>query len=83
MTTVYVTTHAITKGIEEAEGSFSGSAFRYAGLGTGNYSRFSFAPANHVFVNRGDAVVNAERMRDERVASLRRQIERLESLTFE
>ena len=79
---VFVTIRALTKGIEEREVKFDpvlgaprmveDSAF----ISTYYYG-------NEWHHNREDAVVRAEQMRLAKIASLRKQIAKLEALSFE
>lgn len=83
MVKAYLTSHVISKGIEEVEGDFYGGAFRYADLTGGRYSRFAFAPQNECFTTREDAIARAEEVRQNRLASLEAQIKRLKELRFD
>ena len=82
MVKAYITSHVISKGIEEVEGEFYRGSFRYADSFSGRYSRFAFAPKNEFFLNREEAVAHAEEIKRKRLASLHEQIARLERLHF-
>lgn len=83
MVKAYLTSHVISKGIEEVEGTFCGGSFRYADLNGGRYSRFAFAPRNECFSTREDAIARAEEIRQNRLVSLESQIKRLKDLRFD
>lgn len=83
MVKVYVTSHAISRGIEEFEGAINGGVFVYSERNGGGYSRFAVIKEGDFFLKREDALVRANELKPRRLESLVEQIRRLESLSFE
>lgn len=75
----YVTTSALTHGIEilEIRVDSDGCASRWA-----EYS-YEFYPKTQHFGTRSEAIADAIKRRDKKIKSLKAQISRLESLTFD
>lgn len=76
--TVWVTKYALTRGIYQAEATtYSGG--KYAQI-AGNWS--SFKLSTDAFKTEAEAKTNAEARRKKKIASLRKQIKKLQNLTF-
>lgn len=73
---VWITKYALTKGIREFEGELRGSAV----VGP-HFVEWFYPPDWHK--SREDAIAWAEKMRQKKIASLEKQIDRLKSLKFE
>lgn len=76
---VFVTKYALTRGIFEEEVREHGE---YVYGGVGSYQT-QYRLGETCFYSRGVAAEAAERMRDRKVVSLRKQIVRLEKLRFD
>ena len=75
----YVTKYALTAGIEEMNLRPSNVA---PGMLCPTNGFSNFYEGKDAFENRSDAVNNAEKQRLRKIASLRKQIEKLEKLRF-
>ena len=75
---VFITKFALTKGIIEANGEISENFPDMLGV-TGQYSHFN---KSEWFIDRADAVANAEQRRLKKIASLEKQITKLKKLKF-
>lgn len=78
----YVTKHALTEGIREvdnAETFASGTAIQYT-YGKGSFPCFAHGKDWHK--TREEAVAQARVMQERKLASLRKQISRIEKLRF-
>lgn len=84
MPTFYVTKHALTNGIKEMDAaSFSqGDKRVYGKLTPDDYIAQGFDIGAEAFTTRDEALVNAEQRRLRKIDSLKRQIAKLEKLTF-
>ncbi len=82
--TVYVTTHALTKGILEftARDCTEYSAHYYS-LEEAGLCNTLFAAEKDAFKNRSDAVKDANKRAMKKIAALRKQITKLEGMIFE
>lgn len=76
----YVTKYALTKGIEKCEASAIPSSDRY--LRAKGYSCTFLKKGKDVFETPEEAVAYAMSARDRKIASLRKQIAKLEKMTF-
>lgn len=78
--TYYLSKYALSGGIKELEGEvleFNGRQFV-------EYGRFnSYALGTEIHETRAEAVMAAEAMRVKKIASLRKQIAKLEAMKFE
>lgn len=75
----YITKYALTEGIQEKEGDISKSyptMFRGEGFGNTFHGK-------DWHLNREDALKQAEAMRLKKIASLKKQIQKLENLKFD
>lgn len=82
MAKVFITKYALTSGIKEVETEIHKSTFKdYP-----NYIRDSAYLFHYIgkdaFLNKSEALQKAENMRKKKIASLRKQIEKLEKLSF-
>ena len=81
--TIYVTDHALTKGIKERKVTY----FENGAWGDREGSHYVWYHTNREgtdwHFNKGGAIEKAEEMRVKKIAALKRQIERLERMTFE
>lgn len=75
---VWITKYALTGGIQEMEGGLSGERQYFFS----NDNSYCIAP-NHWHKTRAEAVTCAEQMRQKKIASLEKQIDRLKKLKFE
>jgi hypothetical protein len=82
MTLYYVTKYALSRGIQQydCEPPPFESAFVYA---KENHWQGQFKVGRDAFVDYADAVLEANRMRDNRVESLKKSIRRLEKMRFD
>lgn len=75
MAKVYVTKYAISRGIEEIERDYDYSYIKY------NFHTFLYI-GKDAFLDKSEAIKKAEEMKKRKIASLRKQIEKLEKMTF-
>ncbi len=75
----YVTRYALTDGIKEVDGSVSESGWLTC---TYDHRWPRSFPSIDFSEDRDDAVLRAEEMRDKKIKSLKKQIEKLEALSF-
>jgi hypothetical protein len=75
MTTIYLTRYALTSGVQRFDWVIDYSA------GRGRVGDFTCG--KDLFFSRAEAITRAEKMRTAKIASLKKQIARLEALTFE
>lgn len=81
MAKVFITKYALTEGIKEIETDIRRNEVRnYEYVSYGNYSFFYIG--EDAFTDKSEALKKAEEMRIRKIASLRRQIEKLEKLSF-
>lgn len=80
MTTVYVTRYALTQKVQSMEASGISGAVASILLPQG-YTNYVHKPHWHLV--RSEALARAEGMRTSKIASLKKQLARLEALTFE
>ncbi len=80
----FVTKHALTKGIFEVEGSNSPDYPRMLSvqLGPGGWIENYHGEGRDWHRTRESALLRAEEMRKAKIASLKKQIKKLESLSF-
>lgn len=79
--TVYLVKYALSEGIIQDTVNYVSPAGNYVGLSRRRYQAYKIGAA--VFANRDDAVKQALKMRDKKVAIIKKQIAKLEALTFE
>lgn len=81
MAKVFITKYALTEGIKEIETDIRRNEVRnYEYVSYGNYSFFYIG--EDAFTDKSEALKKAEEMRIRKIASLRKQIEKLEKLSF-
>lgn len=81
----WLTTYALSDGISEAEGelgSHSAEGYARIKLNSRSYPAL-FKIGTEAFSNKSDALINAMERRDKKIASLKKQISKLEKLKFE
>lgn len=82
MAKVFITRYALTSGIKEVETEIHKSNFK----DSPNYVRDSaysfYYIGKDAFLDKSEALNKAEGMRKKKIASLRKQIEKLEKLSF-
>ena len=82
MAKVFITKYALTSGIKEVETEIHKSTFKDCP----NYVRDSAYSFHYIgkdaFLNKSEALQKAENMRKKKIASLRKQIEKFEKLSF-
>lgn len=78
--TYYLTRYALTEGIKVVEGEPSDLDADYINIG-GYFG--SFKLGGEIFETLPEAVAGAERKRVKKIASLKKQIAKLEKMTFE
>jgi hypothetical protein len=81
MAKVFITKYALTGGIKEIEADIIRSRFEdgeYVRDGLCSY----FCIGENAFTDKSEALKKAEEMRIRKIASLRKQIEKLEKLSF-
>ena len=77
---VWITKYALTDGIIETEGkNISSESFR---ITEGNF-KDSWFSSKDCFTDKKSAIKRAEEMRQKRIKSLKKQIEKLEEMRFE
>lgn len=80
----YITKHALTKGVQEVECEHSR---KIAGMieveDELSINRTALYHSGEWWTNRAEALMYAERMRQKKLASLQRQIRKLEAMKFE
>lgn len=81
MAKVYITKYAISRGIEEIEREIY--EVRYYDY---SYIKYDFCTLLYIgkdaFLDKSEAIKKAEEMKKRKIASLRKQIEKLEKMTF-
>lgn len=81
MAKVFITKYALTKGIKEIEADIIRSRFENEEyVIDDSYSYFRIG--TNAFTDKSEALKKAEEMRIRKIASLRKQIEKLEKLSF-
>lgn len=81
MAKVFITKYALTEGIKEVETDVrKNEVGNYEYVLYGNYSFFRIG--SDAFTDKSEALKKAEEMRQNKIASLRKQIEKLEKLSF-
>lgn len=85
-TKVYVTKYALTKGIQEMVMNVVNSDFDdniYYARKRCRFELISFRIGIEAFLTKEEAIKKAEDMRDKKIKSLKKQIEKLDKLKFE
>ena len=82
MAKVFITKYALTSGIKEMELEIVKSNFSNSQDYVREGSWTFFYIGKDVFLDKSEAVKTAEKMRKKKIASLRKQIEKLEKLSF-
>lgn len=83
--TFWLTKYALSDGILEVEGEVgdgSSEGYAWAKLNANSYPSI-FKIGTAAFSNKSDAIINAIERRDKKIASLKKQIAKLEKLKFE
>ena len=82
MAKVFITKYALTEGIKEIETDIrKNEVGNYEYVLYGNH--YFFHIGSDAFTDKSEALKKAEEMRQKKVASLRKQIEKLEKLSLE
>lgn len=76
--TAWITKYALTKGIQEVEGKTDGDGY----LSYGKYD-YNHAFRKEWYRTREAAIKRAEEMRLKKIASLKKQLKKLEKMRFE
>jgi len=79
MSTYYLSKYALSDGIQALEGEANENGVKLAGM----VSWYRFTLGKEVHETREAAVKAAEAMRIKKIVALRKQIERLEAMSFE
>ncbi len=74
----WISKYALTQGIYPIAGTISSQGY----FRVRSNSYYSIIPPRHYHESREEAVVVAEKMREKRLLALKRQISRLEAITF-
>ena len=82
MSKVFITKYALTSGIKEMELEIIKSNFANSPDYVRDGSWTFFYIGKDVFLDKSEALNKAEGMRKKKIASLRKQIEKLEKLSF-
>lgn len=77
--TIYVTKYALTRGPFIATGKVAG---RYASFNDAGAPFAQSLSSQDFCLSKEDAITDCERRRDEKIASLKRQITKLENMEF-
>lgn len=77
---VFVSRHAITNGITEHDATISGNG--YASAQGNRWGFYSLKMGRDAHLTREEAVAKANDMRRKKIASLQKQIDKLEQMTF-
>lgn len=84
---VWITKYALTDGIIEAQqitgATYEGKEYAFFVDGNGQYNADFYIPYEELFWDKNSAIVKAEEMRQKKIASLKKQIEKLEEMRFE
>ena len=81
MADVFVTRYALTQGVFRVRGEVTESG-QYISAAFG-YGKLFLALGKEAFVDEADAVKNAEDRRRKKIVALKRQLKRLEEMSFE
>lgn len=79
--TYYLTKYALSDGIKVAEGAQLERDPAYIGVGRG-WDYATYALGTEAFETEAEAIANADARRVKKIASLKRQIAKLEKMTF-
>ena len=84
---VWITKYALTVGIIEMQqipgATYEGKEYAFFVDGNGQYNTGFYIPYEELFWDKNSAIVKAEEMRQKKIASLKKQIEKLERMRFE
>lgn len=80
MAKVFITKYALSSGIKEIEAEIIKSDYHNVEYVYYDYQSFSIG--SNAFLNKADALKKAEEMRKKKIASLKKQISKLEKMTF-
>lgn len=84
---VWITKYALTDGIIEAQqfpgAAYDGKEYAFFVDENGQYVTGFYIPYEELFWDKNSAIVKAEEMRQKKIASLKKQIEKLEEMRFE
>jgi len=84
---VWITKYALTDGIIEAQqipgATYDGKEYAFFVDENGQYVTGFYIPYRELFWDKNSAIKKAEEMRQKKIASLKKQIEKLEMMRFE
>ena len=84
---VWITKYALTDGIIEAQqisgSTYDGKEYAFFVGKNSQYIAHFYIPYEELFWDKNSAIVKAEEMRQKKIASLKKQIEKLEEMRFE
>ncbi|WP_281696564.1 hypothetical protein [Bacteroides clarus] len=84
---VWITKYALTDGIIEAQqipgSAYDGKEYAFFVGKNSQYITDFYIPYEELFWDKNSAIVKAEEMRQKKIASLKKQIEKLEEMRFE
>ena len=84
---VWITKYALTDGIIEAQqipgSAYDGKEYAFFVGKNSQYITDFYIPYEELFWDKNSAIRQAEEMRQEKIASLKKQIEKLEEMKFE
>ena len=76
----YITKYALAGGIQEVDGYITHNGYF---ADTYSHGAAMFAGKKEYFLNVDEAILRAEEMRNAKIKSLKKQIDKLEKMTFE
>ena len=82
MAKVFITKYALTAGIKEMEGEIFKSTYADNQYYVRDRSYMFYYIGKDAFLDKSDALKKAEEMRKKKIASLKKQISKLEKMTF-
>ena len=84
---VWITKYALTDGIIEAKqfpgAAYAGKEYAFFVGKNSQYIADFYIPYEELFWDKNSAIVKAEEMRQEKIASLKKQIKKFEEMRFE
>lgn len=78
---IYITKYALTQGIIEADATFN-DAFDTTPLATYGVGRKAYFHKGQYFLDKNEAIIQANLMRDKRIKSLMKELNKIEKLKF-
>lgn len=79
----YITTYALTQGIRHVDVDLDHWDQSFVHERIGGYCRATYKIGTDAFTSRDEAIANAEARRLKKIASLKKQIAKLEAMTFD